>query len=200
LAVETARDSGVVDRIVVSTDSDAIEAEARRAGGEAPFLRPAALAADDTPMGPVIAHALGELAQQGWVPEIVVLLQPTSPLRRPAHVRQAVEMLRITRADSVASAVPVPLHLSPDYVMRLDAGRLRPFLSGGDAIARRQDARPAYVRDGTVYAFWTRTLATHGTIYGADCRPLQVAPQESVTIDTADDWITAKRMWQERHA
>ena len=59
-------------------------------------------------MLPVIQHAVAELASRGWTPGLVVLLQPTSPLRRPAHVRQAVELLRETGADSVVTVVEVP--------------------------------------------------------------------------------------------
>ncbi len=50
-----------------------------------------------------------------------------------------------------------------------------PFLADGARVTRRQDARPAFVRDGTVYAFWRRTLERHGSIYGDDCRPLRIA-------------------------
>src|SRR6059058_989062 len=88
-----ARESGVVDRVILSTDSLEIADAGRRAGLEVPFMRPAALAADDTPMVPVIEHALGEIARHGWSPDIVVLLQPTSPLRRPEHIRDAVAKL-----------------------------------------------------------------------------------------------------------
>jgi CMP-N-acetylneuraminic acid synthetase len=129
----------------------------------------------------------------GWPVEIVVLLQPTSPLRRPQHIARAVAMLRETGADSVVTVVEVPRHLSPDYVMRVEGGQLKPFLAEGARVTRRQDARVAYVRDGTVYAFWRRTLAAHGSIYGADCRPLVIPAAESLTIDTPDDWAEAER-------
>ena len=79
---EAARASGVIDRLVLSTDAADIAGAGRAAGLEVPFMRPAALAADDTPMLPVIRHAVDALAAGGWQPEIVVLLQPTSPLRR----------------------------------------------------------------------------------------------------------------------
>ncbi|HET9270820.1 MAG TPA: acylneuraminate cytidylyltransferase family protein, partial [Vicinamibacterales bacterium] len=75
-----ARESGAVDRIVLSTDSEAIAAAGRAAGLEVPFMRPESLAQDDTPMLPVIVHALDALKQSGWVPDYVALLQPTSPL------------------------------------------------------------------------------------------------------------------------
>jgi CMP-N-acetylneuraminic acid synthetase len=186
-------ESGVVDRLVLSTDDRQIAIAGERAGLQVPFMRPAQLAADETPMLPVVEHAVAALEDAGWSPEIIVLLQPTSPLRRPSHVRSAVEALRASGSDSVVTVVELPRHLSPDYVMRIDDGRLVPFLAEGHRITRRQDARPAFVRDGTVYAFWRRTLRETGSIYGHVCRPLVVPATESLTLDSEDDWAEAER-------
>ncbi len=193
-----ALESGVLDRVVLSTDSAAIAECGTRAGIEVPFMRPAALAQDDTPMLPVIEHALEELGRAGWNADTVVLLQPTSPLRTPDHIRSAVALLRDSGADSVVGVVALPLHLSPDYVMRIEDGRLRPFLPDGARIIRRQDARPAYVRDGTVYAFRVATLRRYGSIYGDDCRPLLIDPAESLSIDSPADWAAAERALADR--
>lgn len=199
-AAAVARESGVVDRVIVSTDSPQIAEEGRRAGIEVPFVRPSALAADETPMLPVVQHAVEALEAEGWAPEIIVLLQPTAPLRQPAHVRAAVTRLRDSRADSVVSVVELPRHMSPDYVMRIADGELKPFLPGGERLTRRQDARAAFVRDGTVYVFWRATLARHGNIYGPHCLPLIVPAEESITIDTPGDWAAAERLLRERAA
>jgi len=193
-----ARESGVLDRVILSTDSPEIADAGRRAGLEVPFMRPAALACDDTPMLPVIQHALAETARSGWSPDVIVLLQPTSPLRRPEHIRDAVNVLRDTSADSVVTVVEVPRHLSPDYVMRIDEGRLKPFLPEGARITRRQDARPAYSRDGTVYAFRRATVERFGGIYGDDCRPLLIDANESLSIDSPADWDEAERLLARR--
>ena len=197
-AVDAASASGIVDRLVLSTDSDRIAEAGRRAGLDVPFMRPPALAQDDTPMLPVIEHALDELQRQGWEAEIVVLLQPTSPLRMPAHIRAAVQQLRESGSDSVVSVVELPRHLSPDYVMRVEGERLVPFLPEGERVTRRQDARRAFVRDGTAYAFWTRTLRDTHSLYGRRCRPLVLPARESMTIDTPDDWDEAERRLTER--
>ncbi len=189
-----ARESGVLDRVILSTDSPDIADTGRQAGLDVPFMRPAPLAADDTPMLPVIQHALESLARDGWSPDIVVLLQPTSPLRRPDHIRDAVTTLRETKADSAVTVVEIPRHLSPDYVMRIDGGRLQPFLPEGMRVTRRQDARPAYSRDGTVYAFWRATIERFGNIYGDDCRPLLIDARESLSIDSPADWDAAERL------
>jgi N-acylneuraminate cytidylyltransferase len=185
--------SGVIDRIVLSTDSERIADEGRRVGLEVPFLRPSDLAQDDTPMLPVIEHAVDVMSRQGWEPEVIVLLQPTSPLRTPVHIRAAVQALRDSGADSVVTVVELPRHLSPDYVMRVEEGRLVPFLPAGTNVTRRQDARQAFVRDGTVYVFWAKTLRETHSIYGRICRPLVVPADESITIDAPGDWEEAER-------
>jgi CMP-N-acetylneuraminic acid synthetase len=193
-----ARDSGVIDRIVLSTDSAEIADAGKRAGLEVPFMRPASLAQDDTPMLPVIQHAIETLAAGGWTADVIVLLQPTSPLRRPSHVRDAVTMLKETKPDSVVSVVELPRHLSPDYVMRIEDGALRPFLPEGERVTRRQDARPAYSREGTVYACWRTTLERWGNIYGERCQPLILDAADSLSIDSPDDWAEAERRLSQR--
>jgi CMP-N-acetylneuraminic acid synthetase len=193
-----ARESGVIDRIVLSTESAEIADAGRRAGLEVPFMRPAVLAQDDTPMLPVIQHAVDTLAADGWATDVIVLLQPTSPLRRPSHVRDAVTLLHETKADSVVSVIELPRHLSPDYVMRIEDGVLRPFLAEGERVTRRQDARPAYSREGTVYACWRATLERWGNIYGERCQPLILDAADSLSIDSPADWAEAERRLSQR--
>jgi CMP-N,N'-diacetyllegionaminic acid synthase len=195
---DAARRSGVIDRMILTTDSEAIAAAGRSAGLDVPFMRPSSLAQDDTPMLAVVRHAVDEISRSGWNAELIVLLQPTSPLRTPDHIRCAVEMLRTSGADSVVAVVEIPRHLSPDYVMRIDGDVLKPFLPEGARISRRQDARPAYSRDGTVYAFRRSTLERFGNIYGDNCRPLVIDPQDSLSIDSPDDWRNAERILTQR--
>jgi CMP-N-acetylneuraminic acid synthetase len=192
-AAEAARASGVVDRTVLSTDSERIAELGRAAGLEVPFLRPAELATDETPMQPVIEHAVTELGREGYRPDIVLVLQPTAPLRTGEHVARAVALLEETGADSVVSVVEIPRHLSPHYAMRVADGRLRPFLPEGASVTRRQDVEPAYTRDGTVYAVRRDVLLERHDLYGDDCRPLLLDASESVNIDTAEDWAEAER-------
>jgi CMP-N-acetylneuraminic acid synthetase len=192
-AADAIRDSGVVDRAVLTTDSEEIRAAGQRLGLEAPFLRPADLARDDTPMQPVIEHAVAALEAEGWSPEIVLVVQPTAPLRRGEHLRRAVELLREAHATSVVSVVPIPPHFSPEYAMRLDDGRLVPFLAHGAEIRRRQDAAPAYSRDGTVYAVRRDVLVEQHDLYGSDCRALVLQPEDSINLDTPADWDEAER-------
>lgn len=188
-AVDAARASGVIDRIVLSTDSDTIGAIGAANGVEV-IRRPAELAADDTPMLPVLVHTLNVLEAEGWRCDALALLQPTQPFRTGAHIADAVRLLEQTGATAVASVVPIPAHYAPQYAMRIGDGRLLPYLPEGGEITRRQDVEPAYSRDGTVYL--TRVgVIRQGSLYGDDCRPLVLAPDESVNLDTPDDWERA---------
>lgn len=199
-ARDAAGDAGRLDRTILSTDDDEIAAEGRKVGLEVPFKRPAELARDDTPMLDVIRHAVAWVESHGGTPAFVVLLQPTSPLRRGTHIDDALSLLVKSEADSVVTVVEVPKHLSPDYVMKIEGGALRPFLPEGARVTRRQDVRPAYYRDGTVYAFRRDTIDRFGNIYGDRCLPLVIEPSESLSIDTPDDWAAAERILAARAA
>ena len=169
---------------------------------EGPMIlrRPDELAQDDTPMLPVVQHAVRYFAERHDAPEVVVLLQPTQPLRTKLHVLTALRLLEETGADSVVSVVQIPAHYSPDYVVDI-AGtpeRLCPFtaewLAPLDSMpTRRQDARPAYSRDGTVYAIKRQTIES-GSLYGSHCVPLVIPSHESANLDSEDDWIRAESL------
>lgn len=192
-AAEAARCSEMIDRLILTTDSPEIAALGRHLGIEVPFARPPELAGDDTPMLSVVEHTVARLEESGWSPDVVVLLQPTSPLRRPEHIVAALDLRRRTGCDAVASVVAVPPHYSPDYVMRIEGGRLVPFLATGGTITRRQDARLAYARDGTVYVVGRAALAATRSLYGAHCVALVIPPEESITLDGPADWNEAER-------
>jgi CMP-N-acetylneuraminic acid synthetase len=175
--------------VSVTTDDPAI-LEIADAYGVQGIVRPSELAEDETPMVDVLTHAL---ACQTQLPDAVVVLQPTQPLRKDAYIREALDLLSEDSIDSVVSVVQMPAHHSPDYACRIE-GRFLGFL--GDA-TRRQDCRPAYYRDGTVYAIRTALLGRH-KIYGRTL-PLVVTQEESCTIDTPEDWKRAEQMWRTQH-
>lgn len=182
-------ESGVCDRIIVSTDDMSVMALARKIGLDIPFIRPAELSNDKTPMLDVLRHGVGALELTGYRPDAVLLLQPTSPLRTAEHIREAVSLFQ--NADSVCSVAEVPRTLSPHCVMRIEDGWLKNFLDEGVQVTRRQDAPPAYVREGTVYLVRRDVLMEQGSIYGDRCVPMHV--QHSLSIDTEEDWGEAER-------
>ena len=177
-------------------------------GGKVCLLdRPAELAQDDTPMIDVVKHALAAIP--GPPDQIILLIQPTQPLRKPLHLTQAVDLLRSSGADSVVSVVELPLTHSPHFACFVAADAdgepyLVPWLWEHDFkhsdklfrwqdMPRRQDARPAHIRDGTVYAFWRNTVEQYGHIYGRDVRPLIIPASETCSLDTPEDWSEVER-------
>jgi CMP-N,N'-diacetyllegionaminic acid synthase len=170
--VEAARSSRRLTRIVVSTDSPEIAA----AAGVEVLERPTALAADETPMLDVIRHALGALGSC----DVLVLLQPTSPLRRAEHIDEAVDLLIETGADSVVSVVEVPHQFRPGSLMRIEEGRLLPLGPAGPL--RRQDKPVLYARNGPgVLALRPGRLGDD--LYTGDCRPYVMSTRDSLDVD-----------------
>lgn len=180
-------------RAVVSTDDPAIADAARGLGLEAPFLRPADLATDDAPMLPVMQHAVRAMREQGFDADILVLLQPTSPLRRGSHIDGAIDRLVESGADSVVSVVEVPHQFNPVSVMTLQDGRLRPFLDGPAVTSRQQKPR-VWARNGPAVLAVRTSVVEGGSLYGTDSRPLPMSPEESLDIDTPFD-LALTELW-----
>jgi len=171
--------------------------------------RPEELAQDDTPMIAVVQHALEQIP--GPDDQIIILLQPTQPLRTVAHVQQAIARLRETRempATSVVSVVELPAthHGAMQVICQPYAGRMRlrraerPTVGLDDPSmpTRRQEMGPTYIRDGTVYAFWRRTVTRYGNIYGPESIPIIIPPDETCELDTMADWAALEARWGQR--
>lgn len=187
-SVDAARESRFVDRVVLSSDDDAIIAAALKCGCEAPFRRPAALATDAASSVDVVLHALDQLPDY----EVVVLLQPTSPQRDAADVDAACEHFAASGAPSCVSVSEV--RQNPYWMYRLsDGGRLCPVMESFPEFTRRQDLPPIYALNGAIYiadVAWlrrTRTFLTPETV-------AYVMPaNRSIDIDTAEDFEAFRR-------
>lgn len=172
-SVDAAHAATELTRVVVSTDDDEIAA----AAGTEVLRRPPALAADDTPMRDVIRHAVDELA-----PDVVVLLQPTSPLRRAEHVDGAMRLLRESGADSVVSVVEVPHAYRPESLMEVVDGRVVPRA----AATTRQEKQVVYARNGPA-VLALRADRVGDDLYAGDCRPYVMDARDSLDVDTPFD-------------
>jgi N-acylneuraminate cytidylyltransferase len=192
LAAET------VTRVVVSTDDEEIAAISRQYGAEAPFLRPAEFSRDDTPDLPVFQHALQWLEdQEGYRPQMIVQLRPTSPLRRTRHIDQAVRRL-IERPDADAvRTVCVPFQ-NPFKMWRIAAdGFMVPLVETGlpEAYNLPRQALPeVYWQTGYVDAAWVGTLRQKNSMTGDRILPLMIGAEEWIDIDSLDDWRRAERL------
>ncbi len=186
-----------VGRVIVSTDDAEIAEIARQYGAEVPFLRPPEYARDDTPDLPVFIHALEWLAREdGYHPEIVVQLRPTSPIRPTDCVDRAVELLLThPEADSVRGVVPSGQN--PHKMWRIDAsGRLSPLLQVEGIPepynAPRQALPPTYWQTGHIDAIRAQTILRKGSMSGEVILPLLIDPSYTVDIDTPTDWARAE--------
>ena len=189
---DAALQSKRLTRTVLSTDDEEIARVGTACGVEVPFRRPADLARDETPMIEVVRHAVGWLADhEGYRADLVAVLQPTSPLRRAEHIDAAVDLVLETGADTVVSVVEVPHQFNPVSLMRLEEGRLIPFLDQ-PMILRRQDKPPVYARNGPAVLVVRREVIAQGRLYGDTVRPLEMSHADSVDIDDADDLALAE--------
>ena len=185
--------------MLVSTDDPEIASTARDLGAEAPFLRPAELARDQSPALAVMRHALKFLAGEGSQPEAVAYLQPTSPLRRPEHIKAALKLFFASQADYVVSVVEVPHNYNPLSVMRLENGELEPFLAQQPQPLRRQEKPRVYARNGPAVLIGRagRVLADE-SLYGGRVVPYVMPAEDSLDIDTPFDlelaaWLLKRR-------
>ena len=187
-----------VTRLIVSTDDEEIAAIARDYGAETPFLRPAELSQDNTPDLPVFQHALEWLEEnEGYQPEILVQLRPTSPLRRVWHIDQSVhQLLEHPEADAIRT-VCVPFQ-NPFKMWQIDPDGLMKPLIQTDIPGSLQHAAPAFARSLLADRLCRRRLEQNhpgeGSMTGERILPLVIPPCDWIDIDSADDWRRAERM------
>lgn len=193
-SIAAALQAETIGRVVVSTDDAEIAAVAREFGAEVPFLRPGALAADNTTDLPVFRHALTWLeAQEGYMPEVVVQLRPTSPIRPPGLVDAAVrKLLAHAEADSVRGVVPAGQNPHKMWRLSGEDAPMRPLMMV-DGLAEpynapRQALEPIYWQTGHVDAIRARTILGKGSMSGDKIFPLVIDPRYTVDIDSLADW------------
>ena len=183
-----------VNRVIVSTDDEEIAEVARGYGAETPFLRPSELAQDRTTDLPVFEHALKWLEEiEGYKPQIVIQLRPTSPIRPKDCVDSAVKIL-FDHQDADCVRGVVPAGQNPFKMWRFN-GYDRPMnpLLQADGIAEpynapRQILPAAYWQTGHIDAIRTSTITRKRSLTGNVIYPLVIDPRYTVDIDTPADW------------
>ncbi len=195
-AVTAANASRYVDRVVISTDSAEIAAEGRSFGAEVPFLRPDELATDEAASDAVVLHALRTL---GFTKGLLVLLQPTSPLRTAADIDACLELAAASEVQASVSVTEVDK--SPYWMFQIDGGgRLSPLISETARPKRRQDAPAVYVLNGAVYVVRAERFLM-SQCFEIDHVPAHIMPRErSIDIDCKEDLELAQRYWAQSKA
>lgn len=216
--IEAARSARGVQRVLVSTDDDAIAACALSAGAEVPFRRPDALAGDAATSMAVVQHALQWLADnEGAMPALTLLLQPTSPLRTAEDIEAGLQMQSETQA-AVVSVTQVA-HPPEWFLNRAPDGALSRWQATDAGITRRQDSAPLFHPNGAIYLAKTVDLLAAGSFLpvmtqgyamstAGDVRSTTggvmptygyvMPPERSLDIDTPWDLHLAELILQDR--
>ena len=200
--IEEARRSKRIERLIVSTDDEEIAEVARAYHAEVPFLRPKEFATDFATDLQVFQHALQWLKEkEGYEPEIVVHLRPTSPLRRAEDIDKGIALLIKSGADSVRSVTPIKEH--PEKMWRLTGDHLSPFLFkeevGEPYNMPRQKLAPLFIQNGSVDVMWARTILEKKSMTGEDIRGFVMNPLVSVNVNDAVDLLLAELLLTRRN-
>lgn len=184
-----AEECSLLSRIVLSTDSLEIASTANSYNIEI-MMRPAVLAQDTSTTADVIAYVLNTLKkEENYEPDIIVILQPTSPLRTWEDIQLALELLiDNSDADSVVSVQEAPHNYIPEKIMYLENGRLVSYAEDSQNYTTRQALPKYYGRNGAaIYAFRTAVFLKTNSYYGDKCLPYIMPPEKSIDVDTLFD-------------
>ncbi len=188
-SIEAAQHSAVFDRVIVSTDDQKIAKVAKEYGAELPWLRPAKFAEDSSSIIDALVYEINKLqVEQNYIPDLIMLLQPTAPLRTSQDIIDAVELYCEKNASSVISVCEAQNH--PYLVKKIDSeGKLLNFMevSFPETQMNRQNLPPAYTLNGSIYLFRRDLFLKDKTLYGNPTYPYIMPQSRSYDIDTKED-------------
>ena len=181
-SIEIAQNADSVEKVVVSTDDEEIAEIAQKYGAEVPFLRPAELAQDDTPSMAPVLHALEQLPKF----EMILLLQPTSPLRTTTDIDGIFKMCQERKAPAAVSICESSKH--PNWMFSCsNDGKLSPFTDNPIAM-RRQDLDKIYTLNGSLYLAKTDWIQDNRSFLSPETVGYLMPPERSLDIDTMFEW------------
>lgn len=194
--IEAAFSSKLINRVVVSTEDKEIADISKEHGAEV-INRPPELAQDNTPSLPVFQHASKHLEEmEDYRPEIIVILQPTSPLRIAEDIDRAIEEFLDAEYDSVVSVCEV--EHTPHWMYTIVEERLKPLTANGNNVVRRQDAPKVYRLNGAVYVIGRETIMKENRVLGRNTKAYIMPFERSIDIDTELDFKLAELLMKER--
>jgi CMP-N-acetylneuraminic acid synthetase len=198
--IEKALESKCIDRVVVSTDSDEIAAVAENCGAEVPFKRPEKLSGDNVGSFDVVAHAIEYLAEKGDEYDYVILLEPTSPMRKKGDLDSAIAALidKEKEADSLVSLGRVNLE-HPAVIKKVnDMGFMEPYVERPEKATGRQGFSPAYFPYGVIYFTKISSLYEYKSFYQPRTIPYFVERWQCYEVDDIYDFMIIETIMRER--
>ncbi len=196
-SIEAALASDLFERVIVSTDDDAIAHCAVAHGAEAPFRRPAELADDFTPTREVINHAIREIAAQSGMPDQVCCIYATAPFLRSDDLQASLKLLEMGDTNFVFSATDYAFPIQRAF-RRLADGTLAMF-QPEHRLTRSQDLEPAYHDAAQFYWGSAQAFLEKLPMFSGPSRPFLLPRRRVIDIDTPDDWTMAEWMWRAMH-
>src|SRR3989338_590546 len=196
--IEEAKRSKYITKIVLSTDDTAIAQVGKKYGAEIPFLRPSELATDTSLAPDAYIYTIERLKnEQGYAPEIVVILQPTSPLRTVDDIDAAISLYLEKNADSVISVVEFEHPLERARIITPD-GLLENYHPGKIIPKNRADYQKAYSPNGAIYVLTPSLLLKEKTYYFSKTYAFIIPKERSIDIDTQIDFEIAEFLMAKR--
>lgn len=195
--IKAAKKCKYIDRIVVSSDGDEILGVAERYGAEK-LKRPASLAADKVRSELVIVHALRSLAKKGYIPDLVVYLQPTSPLRTAKHLDKALEIFKEKKVDALISVVKINNKILKAFVEMPD-GFIIGISDNNFPFMNRQNLPSVFMPNGAIYIVKTKDFMKNRKFLAKRTIPFIMSAEDSIDVDTLDDIIFLEKMISKRH-
>ena len=187
-----------IDKCVVSTDHEGIVTESRRVGIDVPFIRPEHLSGDRVADVDVLIHALYQMEDQNrCIYDVILMLQPTSPMRKHSHLIDVLDKLIGENFDSVLTVSRTDLWAHPLKQLLLDNGRISYYAEEGKNVVARQQLKPTYHRNGIAYAISRKCLTDQKTTIGENCGAV-IIDEEVVNIDSLDDLCRANELFKKR--
>lgn len=190
--VSAAVESGVFDRVIVSTDSKEIASVAKKYGAEVPFMRPAELSDDHTPTAPVFEHALKMLEQGGDRVEYACCIYPTAPFIRAEVLREGLQILKETGAPAAVTVTSFDFPILRAFKKCAD-GSLA-FNWPEHELARSQDLPEFYHDAGQLYWVRVADFLRHKKIIIPGSMPIRLERKYVQDLDTQEDWEAAELM------
>jgi CMP-N,N'-diacetyllegionaminic acid synthase len=184
--INAAKKSKFINKIFVSTDDTKISSIVKKYGLQVSSLRPSSISKDTSTTFDVVKYTLNFLKEEeNFIPDIIVCLQPTSPLRTTSMIDESINLLINSKASCVLGVKKVKNH--PYAMFWKTQNFLKPFKEDFTNYIRRQDSPELYYPTGSIYTFWRKTIEKTNSYYGKNILPYILPEKSSIDIDTKFD-------------
>jgi N-acylneuraminate cytidylyltransferase len=189
----------MISRVIVSTDSEEIAEVARQYGAETPFMRPSKLARDDSPEWLAWRHALNYLKEESGLPDAMVSVPTTAPLRDVRDIERCLEDFALGGADVVVTVEAARRSPYFNMVKRNDDGTVELVIPPVCNVFRRQDAPPVFDMTTVAYVASPEFILTKNSLFEGRVRAVEIPTERAIDIDTLMDFRIAECLIKERN-